>query len=182
MATDLLLLATNPSAPRKSPPTITNLRSMYRTKTSRHRLRSYLTQQGDPSALAWKHISLTNQIRSDNFLDRVKLMNDFVIQPLLLLLFWSCFFTAPEILWRFGMNTTVSLWNICMWTFSGTQTLLRWGVLVVAFVEYFDLSSKLWFWKHVTRLCGGPWISGPPKYEALVYADAIARITHSLHP
>lgn len=157
-----------------------NLTTIYTTTTSRTRLGTYLASQGDPSKLAWKHIELTNTFRSDNFLNRVKLFNDFVIQPLLLLLFWSCFFTAPEILWNLGMDTTVSLWNIVMWCFSGGQTLVRWFLLLVSLVDYLDLSSKLWYWKAVVQSLGGPWITGPARYEPLVYADAIARLTHSL--
>jgi hypothetical protein len=52
--------------------------------------------------------------------------------------------------------------------------------LLVSLVEYLDLSSKVWYWKVVVQSLGGPWITGPAQYEPLVYADAIARLTHSL--
>lgn len=156
------------------------LETVYTTPESRHRLATYLVQQGDPSKLAWNHIELTEVFRSDNFLLRVKLFNEFILQPLLLVLFWSCFFVAPEILWSLGLDTTVSLWNIVTWVVSGGQTLVRWGLLLVSFRDYLDVSSKVWFWKVLTHQLGGPWITGPPRYETLLYADAVARITKTL--
>jgi hypothetical protein len=147
---------------------------------SRHIAAAYLSNQGDPSAVAWRYMDLEKQVRSNHFLDRVRFFNDLIFQPLYLLGFWILFFIAPGVLTGFGWDIQPTPWNMMIWGITALQVCIRCGSMLSSLLEYWSLSNVLQQWKIVTHMNGGPFIVGPAQYEPLLYADSIARITHSL--
>jgi hypothetical protein len=159
---------------------LSHIPKMYPTRSKRANLLFLLNQQGDPAALAWKYIELQKQIRSDVFVERVRFYNDLIVQPILLIIFWSGILFCPWILEWIGFDVEWSLWNLFFWILSALQTTLRCSSLCSTLWEFSALSETLEYWKHVTHSAGGPFITGPALYSPLLYADAIARIKYSL--
>lgn len=157
-----------------------NVQKNYRTQSSRDRLLDMLDNEKKPHEIAWRFIEINKVIRSDSFVDQIKFYNDLIIQPFFTIIFWLGVFMFPDLLEWFGMDISFSYFNLFLWILSAIQTLTKLVTNASLVKEYYDLSSILFQWRVITRVNGGPYITGPAEYEPLIYADYVARIIYSL--
>lgn len=159
---------------------IPHIQKRYPIASDRKRVLELFHSQPDPARAAWRLMELENQIRSVNFVDRVKFFNDLLIQPLFTCIFWIGMFVFPSILLWFGMDLEFSKWNLFLWSISGYQTASKFIASLISLIEYQELYWTFFQWKVITHANRGPFITGPQRYSYLLYADAIARIKASL--
>ena len=111
---------------------------------------------------------------------KVKVLYDAILHPLYSILTWICMFAAPSVLSYLRISTKlswVSVISLCM-TLSSAWSAWK------KYAEYSGLHIDLLVWKIITQYHGGPRISwyssSEPRYEWVVYADMMTRLTEFL--
>ena len=156
------------------------LKKNYPTKINQTRFYGLLNQQ-DPSKIAWKHTELQKAVRSESLIDRVHFYNDLLVQPVLSICFWLGYVLFPDLLkWMGVVKGNPTKLTFFMWILSTLQILWKFVTNAMLMIDYHATLDTIHIWKVLTHYNGGPFITGPEKYEVFLYADAIARLKNSL--
>jgi hypothetical protein len=106
--------------------------------------------------LTFEYIELKQVFLVDDFMDKIVLFIDMIIQPLYI------------------------FYKICSLEFSllDSLSLMKSYELWISYIRFVELRSLIKEWKFMVQLVNGPWIScNDSLYHELVYADAMTRIT-----
>lgn len=128
----------------------------------------------------WRYLELEEKLDSPDFLSRLSLVADLVLQPLGHVLFWVCFMAFPALLTRFGYSETPTKLRFGMYIVSSLQVFARCIKSWSEMIEFYNLGT-LFLVTHI-RHCRTPFQytikSGRPSHQLFRYAA----LTASAHP
>jgi hypothetical protein len=132
----------------------------------------------------WRYIELEKKFEPPDFLSKLHIAADLIIQPFGHLFFWACFFAFPALLAKFGYAEKPTFLKLLFYVISGIQVIVKmvtsWGDLI----EYYQLGT-LFLVTHIKFARGYPHyvINSPERSHQLFrYAAAEALSTASRRP
>jgi hypothetical protein len=89
----------------------------------------------------WRYIELEKKWNTPNFLSRLQIWAELIIQPLGHILFWICLFAAPSLLTYFGFVDTPTNLKMAMYGFNTIQVLIAMFKGWINVIEYYHLGT-----------------------------------------
>lgn len=89
----------------------------------------------------WRYIELEKKLDSSDFLSRLKVFAELIIQPLGHILFWIFLCTAPFFLTYFGFTEEITTLKMCMYAFNTFQVFISMFKGWSNVLEYYHLGT-----------------------------------------
>lgn len=89
----------------------------------------------------WKYIELEKRWNSSDFLSRLQVWSELIIQPIGHILFWICLIAAPSLLSYFGYTEEPTNLKMAMYAFNTFQTLIAMFKGWSNVIEYYHLGT-----------------------------------------
>jgi hypothetical protein len=89
----------------------------------------------------WRYIELEKRLNSPDFLSRLKLWSELIIQPIGHIIFWVCLFSAPALLSYFGFTEEPTTFKMLMYAFNTFQVLTAMFKGWSNMIEYYHLGT-----------------------------------------
>lgn len=111
-----------------------------------------MTEHENHGRVVWRYTELNKKYNSPNFLDRMSIVSNLVIQPIGHVIFWITFFGFPSVYTYFGGELNLPWYRLLFYILSSLQIIWScyggWNEVI----EYHQLSTTLMIWKLLT-LC-----------------------------
>ena len=123
-----------------------------------------------------RYLELEKIVDSSDFLSRLRLYADLILQPLGHILFWCCLFLFPSVLTRFGYSESPSMIKYMLYVVSTLQVLFHCGTAWSNMIEFYHLGT-LFLVTHIKYARGYPYYkirSTHPSHQLFRYAAAVS--------
>lgn len=130
-----------------------------------------------------RYLELEKLVDTPDFLSRLTLAADLVVQPLNHILFWCSLFFFPSFITRFGYSESPTVFRIILYIVSSIQVFMKCVTSWTNMIEFYHLGT-LFLVTHIKYARGYPYYkirSAHPSHQLFRYAAAEA-LTASTHP
>ena len=119
-----------------------------------------------------RYLELERKLDNPNFLSRIRLAADAVLQPISHLMFWLCLWFFPSVLLQFGYTETPSTFQFVFYVVTTIQVLLECVHTWKTLFEFYDLGT-FFLVKHIKYARNRPYYhiqSSHPSHQLFKYA------------
>jgi hypothetical protein len=123
-----------------------------------------------------RYLELEKIVDSPDFLSRLRLYADLILQPVGHVIFWCCLFSFPTVLASFGYSESHSIVKYILYIASSLQVVMHCLTAWSNMIEFYHLGT-LFLVTHIKYARGHPYYkirSAHPSHQLFRYAAAVS--------